>query len=383
MTFFLIAGGFAALVVGAELLVRGASQLAVRFGISSLVIGLTVVAFGTSAPEMAVSVSSALAGRADLAVGNVVGSNIFNVLLILGLSALIVPLVVDQKLIRFDVPLMVIVCLLVWVLGIDGRISRIEGSILFLGLVIYTTWSVIAGRKESLAAKLQLGVSTEHVAPGALSDSDNDAKPRANLVVQLSLIVIGLVFLVLGAVWLVDGASELARNMGISELVIGLTIVAGGTSLPELATSIVAAIRGERDIAVGNVVGSNIFNVLGVLGISATVAPDGLAIADQVMSFDVPVMVAAAAFCLPIFLTGHLIARWEGALFLGYYIAYTVALVMLATSSDALPGFQFLMNTVVIPLTVITFVVQWTRSLRGLDRTPPRDVNSPPNVDAP
>jgi cation:H+ antiporter len=180
---------------------------------------------------------------------------------------------------------------------------------------------------------------------------------------QLGFIAAGLVLLVLGARWLVDAASELARRLGISELVIGLTIVAGGTSLPELATSVVAAIRGERDIAVGNVVGSNLFNILAVLGLAAAIAPDGVAVADQALRFDIPVMIAVAAACLPIFFTEHRIARWEGALFLAYYVAYTATLVMLATQSEVLPLFRLLMIGFVLPLTAITLIVISVRTL--------------------
>jgi cation:H+ antiporter len=362
MIFVLLVAGMAALVIGAELLVRGASRLAIAVGISPLVVGLTVVAFGTSAPEMAVSVASAFSGRADIALGNVVGSNIFNVLFILGLSALLVPLIVDQKLVRFDVPLMIGVSLLVLVLGLDGSVGRVDGVCLFIGILGYTAWCVVAGRKESLAVQREYAEAygTQEGAPGQV---DREATRPVALFQHLGFIAAGLVLLVLGAGWLVVGASDLARRLGISELVIGLTIVAGGTSLPELATSVVAAIRGERDIAVGNVVGSNIFNILAVLGLSATIAPDGVAVADQALRFDIPVMIAVAAACLPIFFTGHRIARWEGALFLGYYIAYTATLVMLATQGGVLPLFRLMMNGFVLPLTAITLIVISVRTL--------------------
>ncbi len=354
ITLCLIAG-LVALVIGAELLVRGASQLAISFGIPSLVVGLTVVAFGTSAPELAVSVSSALAGKADLALGNVVGSNIYNVLFILGISALIVPLVVDQKLIRFDVPLLLGISVLVLCFSLDANINRIEGGMLFLGLVSYTAWCIVAGRKESQQVQLEyeiaLGVSETAPVP------QNKSQSTQQVLWQIGLISFGLCLLVLGANWFVNGATQLAHKVGLSDLFIGLTIVAGGTSLPEAATSIVAALRGERDIAVGNIIGSNIFNLLGVLGLSALISPQGVGVAPQAIQFDLPVMVAVSAACLPVFFTGHLIARWEGALFVGYAIAYTATLLLKASNSETLPVFQLLMCGFVIPVTFITLLV--------------------------
>jgi cation:H+ antiporter len=361
MTVVVLLVGLFALVGGAELLVRGASHLAGSMGISPLVVGLTVVAFGTSAPELAVSVASAGSGRAEIALGNVVGSNVFNVLLILGLSSLVVPLVVDQKLVRFDVPLMIGVSLLMYAMAWDGLISRVEGGVLFAGLLGFLGWCIAAGRDAPAEVQQEykeaFGGPSEAVAPSA-------AKKRVRIA-DLLLIVAGLVLLVLGARWLVQSASELAARFGVSELVIGLTIVAGGTSLPELATSVIAAIRGERDIAVGNVVGSNLFNILGVLGLSAVVAPAGVAVAEQALRFDIPVMAAVAAACLPIFFTGHRIARWEGLLFVAYYIAYTAALVLLAVDGEVQPTFRLVMLGFVIPLTAITLLVIAVRSLRG------------------
>ncbi|MBX3436949.1 MAG: calcium/sodium antiporter, partial [Planctomycetaceae bacterium] len=343
------------------------SRLAEAMGISALVVGLTVVAFGTSAPEMAVSVGTALSGKTDIALGNVVGSNIFNVLFILGLSALVVPLVVDQKLVRFDVPLMIGISVLVLLLGWDGSIGRVEGIVLFTGILAYTAWCIIAGRKEKPAIYEEYNAAFGPEQP-ASSDQGQGAVKTSSVLWQIGLIVVGLVLLVLGAGWLVDGATAMARRLGVGELVIGLTIVAGGTSLPELATSIVAAIRGERDIAVGNVVGSNIFNILAVLGLSASISPQGIAVAEQALRFDIPVMIAVAAACLPIFFTGHLIARWEGGLFVAYYIAYTAALILIATQSDVLPLFRWTMNGFLLPLTTITLCVIAVRSLAASRR---------------
>ncbi|MEZ6147151.1 MAG: calcium/sodium antiporter [Planctomycetaceae bacterium] len=355
-TFLLLCAGLIALVAGAECLVRGAAKIASSWGISSLVIGLTVVAFGTSAPELAVSVASSAAGQADIALGNVVGSNNFNVLLILGLSALIVPLIVDQRLVRLDVPLMIAASIAVYLMGLDGLVSRAEGGCLFVGLLSYTLWCLKVARQESAAIVEEYREAFEG------EEEVSDSVHKRNLWLDVGFVLVGLLLLVLGADWLVDGATRLARQMKISELVIGLTIVAGGTSLPELATSLVAAVRGERDIAVGNVVGSNLFNLLGVLGLSALISPTGVHVAEQAVRFDIPVMIAVSVACLPIFASGHRIARWEGALFVGYQIAYIATLVMLDTKSPALAIFSQQMWWFVLPLTAVTLLVMSWRT---------------------
>jgi cation:H+ antiporter len=343
-------GGLLLLIVGAEVLIRGASRLAASFGVAPLVIGLTVVAFGTSAPEMAVSVQAARAGQADLAFGNVAGSNILNVLLILGLSACIAPLVVARQVVRQEVPVMIVVSLLAVYLALDGAFGRTEGLVLVTLLALYTTAQVVHGRRAG---------------NGATAGADTTAPaPPGNRALSALAVVAGLALLVLGSRLFVGAATDLARLLGLSELVIGLTIVAAGTSLPEVATSVLATIRGERAIAVGNVVGSNVFNILGVLGASAAIAPQGVPVAAGAMAFDVPVMVAAAFACLPIFFTGHRIARWEGVLFLGYYGAYVAYLVLDATRHDALHDFTWIMAAYVMPLTVVTIGVTVLRALR-------------------
>jgi cation:H+ antiporter len=346
--------GLVLLLAGAEVLVRGASRLAAAFAISPLVIGLTVVAYSTGAPELAVSVRSSLAGQPDLALGNVVGSCICNILLILGLSALISPLRVAQKLVRIDVPLMIVASTLVLALGFDGRLSRADGGLLFLGGIAYTAFAVWESRRESRL------VQEEYAAEyGAPPDTARTGWPRHAL-----FIGIGLGLLVLGAQWLVDGAVAVARVLGIGELIIGLTVVSVGTSLPEIATSVIASLRGERDIAVGNVVGSNLFNVLSVLGLAAFVAPAGVAVSGAALRFDIPVMIAASIACLPILFSGYAVPRWQGALLLGYYIAYTAYLVMNTTHHGALPWFSLTMLVIVIPLTVAGLVAVTIQSLR-------------------
>jgi cation:H+ antiporter len=358
MNLLLFVAGLVSLVLGANLLVRGASKLALSFGISPLVVGLTVVAFGTSAPELAVSVGAAAAGQTDIAVGNVVGSNIFNVLFILGASALIVPLVVDVQLIRQEVPIMIGASALLLVLGLDGRLGGFDGALLLALLVAYTAFLVLQSRREGQAARDGFEQENRPAAPG-----DWDARWP----VQVLLVAAGLVALVLGSGWLVTAAVAFARAIGVSDVVIGLTIVAAGTSLPEVAASITAALKGERDIAVGNVVGSNLFNILGCLGLSSLVAGEpGLGVAASLLAFDFWVMLAVALACLPVFTTGREIARWEGAIFVAYYAAYVAYLILAAQQHDALPAYSAAMLSFVLPITVVTLVVMLLRR-----RTPP------------
>lgn len=346
--------GLAALVVGAELLVRGASRLAVSWGVSPLVVGLTVVAFGTSAPEMAVSVGASLAGSAELAIGNVVGSNIANVLLILGLSALIAPLLVHEQIIRQEIPIMIGASLVVVAMALDGNIGRVEAALLFAGVIAYTVFLVVQSRRASKDTEDEFA-----------SEIPASAWDR-HWSVQALLVIGGLGLLVLGADWLVGAAVAFARVLGVSDLVIGLTVVAVGTSMPEIATSLVAALRGQRDIAVGNVVGSNIFNLLAVLGAAGVVSAGGLAVPDAARNFDLWVMLAVAFACLPILLTGREIARWEGALFLGYYAAYLLYLVLAAQQHASLQAFSSVMLSYALPLTAVTLLVSFLRRKPGL-----------------
>ena len=354
MAILLFVVGLVFLIIGAEALVRGASRLAAVLGISPLVIGLTVVAFGTSSPELAVSVKSALSSHASIAVGNVVGSNIFNVLFILGLSALIVPLVVSQQLVRLDVPLMIALSVIVLILSLDESFSRADGLMLVGSLVIYVWFLIYQSRRESVA------VREEHA-----KEFGTERYAKSGWVKNIGLVLGGFALLVLGSRWLVDSAVSFAQYLGVSELVVGLTIVAAGTSLPEVATSVIAAIRGERDIAVGNVVGSNIFNITGVLGLASIVAPTGIEVSTAVIGFDIPVMIAVALACLPIFFTGGVISRQEGALLLVYYVAYTLYLFLASAHHDALPRFSAVMLYFVIPLTVVTMIVAALRAIRS------------------
>jgi cation:H+ antiporter len=262
---------------------------------------------------------------------------------------------VNQQLIRQEVPVMIGASLLLWWLASDGRIATGE-AVLLLGLLgAYTTFLIVQSRREQAAIRAEYAE--------AFAEPVREGWDR-HWAVQLLLVVAGLALLVLGARWLVEAAITFARHLGVSELVIGLTIVAAGTSLPEVATSILAAVRGERDIAVGNVVGSNTFNILAVLG-GAGVVGGGLAVAPAVLAFDLPVMVAVAVACLPVFFTGREIARWEGLLFLAYYAAYTLYLVLYARGHDALEPFSAVMAGFVLPLTAVTLVVLAVRHWRN------------------
>jgi cation:H+ antiporter len=255
----------------------------------------------------------------------------------------VAPLVVSQRLVRLDVPIMIGVSALVLLLAMNGTIGRIEGVLLLAGIGIYTT---LVGRAMSRSRAAERAAHPEHA-----------ARPRIGWFYDLLLLVGGLAVLVLGSRWLVAGATELARAFGVNDLIIGLTIVAAGTSLPEVATSVTASLRGERDIAVGNIVGSNIFNLLFVLGLASTVAPDGIPVPTAALTFDLPVMLVVAVACLPIFLTGYRVGRREGVIFLVYYVGYTIFLVLDATQHDALPIFTWAMLLFVVPITLITLVV--------------------------
>jgi len=351
--FLYLIGGFILLVIGAEVLVRGAARLAARFGISPLVIGLTVVAFGTSAPEMAVSTQSAFLGQGDIAIGNVIGSNIFNVLVVLGLSALIIPLLVSRQLVRLDVPIMIAAAFLAWLLALDGSYSRLDGLILFACIITYTGYLIISSLRAWKPEQTIVDEYSAQVNPH-----------RFATLINSTYILLGLALLVAGSNLLVTGAVGLAHALGLSELVVGLTIIAVGTSLPELATSLLAAWKGERDIAVGNIVGSNLFNLLAVLGLAGLVSPEKIPVAQNAISFDFPVMLAVMLACLPVFFAGYRISRWEGALFFAYYIAYTAYLIMKSNGEPFASTFADAMLGYVVPLTAVTLLVIAARAWR-------------------
>ena len=345
ITFITLVAGLILLVVGAEFLVKGASRIAAILQIPPLIIGLTIVAYGTSAPELSVSVMSSFAGQGDIAIGNVVGSNICNILLVLGLSSLVAPLIVTKQIIRSDVPIMIGVSLLLLMFSWDGELSRVDSIILFIGGMLYTLSLIYQSSKQGAE-------QDEFAQEYSFSDEVTPIVWLKNIV----FIIGGTALLIFGSRWLVDSAITIAQYFQVSELLIGLTIVALGTSLPELATSVIASFRGERDIAVGNVLGSNIFNILVVLGVAGTISPNGINVSNTIIRFDAPVAIAVAFACLPIFYSGKKIDRWEGLLFLFYYLAYNGYLILDALNHEILPVYITIMLVVIIPLTVITII---------------------------
>jgi cation:H+ antiporter len=305
-------GGLGVLVAGGSLLVHAASRLAAAFDVPPVVVGLTVVAFGTSAPELAVSLEAAWAGRAPVAMGNVLGSNLFNLLFILGLSAMITPLAVAQQFIRKEVPLLVLAGAGTWAFAANGRIAPLEGVGLLVALLAYTGYAIRLARRESEPVKSEYR-------------REFGIRPGSRLRYAF-LTLVGFVALAFGAGWFVSAAADIARSFGVSELAIGLVVVAPGTSLPELITSVTAACKGEKDIAVANVLGSNLFNLLGVLGGTA-IAAGGISVPLESLSRDLPLMVLSSIVCLPILLSQRIVDRREGTLLLLGYVAYVVFLL--------------------------------------------------------
>lgn len=346
ITFLTLVMGLLLLVIGAEFLVKGAARVAAILKIPPLIIGLTIVAYGTSAPEMSVSIMSSFSEQgADIALGNVVGSNICNILLVLGLSSVVAPLVVTKQIIRSDVPIMIGVSLLLFMFALDGQLSRVDCVIFFIGGILYTLSLIYQSSKQGAE-------NDEFTEEYSFDDEVNLGVWIKNII----FIIGGSCLLIFGSDWLVNSAVTIAEYFQVSKLLIGLTIIALGTSLPELATSIVASLRGERDIAVGNVLGSNIFNVLAVLGIAGTVAPNGINVSPAVINFSAPVAIAVAFACFPIFYSGKRIDRWEGLLFLFYYLAYNGYLILDALNHTLLPLYVNVMLIFVIPLTIIALI---------------------------
>ncbi|KLU01579.1 Inner membrane protein YrbG, predicted calcium/sodium:proton antiporter [Rhodopirellula islandica] len=313
-----ILGGVLLLLVGGEWVVRGASRLAIAAKLSPLFVGLTVVSLGTSAPEMAVSFATALRGQADITIGNVVGSNLFNMLMIVGFSALFAPLPVDKQITRFDVPVMIAATIAMMLASWNGIISRWDGIGLILIMIAYFAISYRLGKlagEDAIPDDLEL--------PDPLKEATESLGRRVAVILwQLVLLSAGVAALVFGCELFVDGAVSMARILGVSELVIGLTIVSAGTSLPELVTSVAATIKGERGIAIGNAVGSTTLNIVAVLGITSVIAPSGLNVAPEIMGLDMPLMVIAAMLSWVLYRTGRTIVRWEGMLMIVLYCGY-------------------------------------------------------------
>lgn len=338
-------GGLVLLVSGAQLLVRCAEHIAAKLKVRPLLIGLTVVAMGSSAPQMTVSLQAAFNDTADIAVGSVIGSNTFNILVTLGLSALIIPLRVSRQLVRLDIPLMIFASAMVFTLALNHQLDRLDGVLLLGGLLIY------------LLLLLHQSRHSGHHHP------HHDRTPTSWL---RTLILMGCALLLLGVAGhlLLGAALEVAAELGLSERIIGLTIVAVCTSLPELATSLIAAFRGQREIAVGNVIGSNVFNLLGVLGLTALLAPAPLSVSPNALAFDLPVMLGVAALCLPVFYSGYRITRVEGLLFLGLYLAYGLHVVSFSTGMPLASKLEHLMLIYVLPALLVFVLLSAVRAWR-------------------
>jgi cation:H+ antiporter len=315
----LVAGGLVALVLGAEVLVRAGTGLASWLGIRPMMIGLTVVSLGTSVPELAIGIDAAVRGSPGLAVGNIVGTNLVNILLILGVSAALAPIALDRATLRLDLPAMTAAALLLFLVAIDGTLTRLDGGILLLGAVAYTAGLVQASRRETAGP-------AEGPAASVAAAADGHRPLR-----QALLLVVALAVVVIGAELLVEGAVSSARSLGVSDTIIGLTVVAIGTSAPELVTTVVSTLRGERDLAIGNLIGSSTYNIGAVLALTALVAPHGIPVPDEVLATDLWLLVAAAVATAPVFLSGKRITRIEGGLFVTSYIGYLAWLLLTRT----------------------------------------------------
>lgn len=314
MYFFLILG-LVTLIVGGEFLVRGAVGIAKKFQISTLVIGMTVISFGTSAPELFVSIGAALDGNAEIAIGNVIGSNVANLALVLGMTVLILPIIVDRNSKVIDWPMMMLATILFALFAMDSHIARYEGGILFAILVAFTFFLIRNSRRRN-----------KQLAVEVAEDDDEISKVKDPIWKALGFTLIGLVALYFGSEWLVNGAVDIAESLGMEKRVIAVTVVAFGTSVPELVTSLVAAFKKETDISIGNLIGSNIFNIMAVVGITSIIQP--MPVEDKAIHFDMWWVVIIAAALLPMMLIGKRIGRFKGALLVGSYIAYMIILVM-------------------------------------------------------
>jgi cation:H+ antiporter len=314
----LIGFGLAGLLIGAELLVRGGAALASHLGVRPIVVGLTVVSLGTSLPELAVGVDSVRQGSPGLAVGNVVGANLISILFILGLSAAIRPIAFERRALRFELPAITAASLALWLLALDGRLSRLDGIVLCAGGAAYTAGIVRTSRGEPAAVAADSGSRSEAPAPRG---------PRA-VILQVLSVLAGIGLVLLGAELLVDGATDVARSVGVSDAIIGLTVVAIGTTSPELVTTLTSTVRGDRDIAVGNLLGSSVYNIALILGITVLTAPAPLQIPSEVIAGDLLVLAAVGLITVPVLVSGHRISRLEGGAFVAAYLAYLVWLIV-------------------------------------------------------
>jgi len=321
-------GGLVVIVLGAELLLRGATRLASLLGVPPVIIGLTVVTAGTTMPELAVGVTAALEGQSGLAVGNIAGTNIFNILVILGLSAAVRPIPLRLLSFKLDVPVMIGAALTLIFMAWDGVLTRTDGVLLLIAAASYTLALMLLSRRESSAVRREFA---EEFGRDTVAAGPDDTLPRsrwARGTLYLGLLAAGIAVTLLGAELLVSGAVSLARDFGVSDEIIGLTIVAVGTSAPELATTLVATIRNERDVAIGNLAGSCIYNILVILGVTSLVSEGGVAVARDVLWIDLPLAAGVAVLLLPVFRSGDSVSRREGGLFLSLYGLYLASLLL-------------------------------------------------------
>jgi cation:H+ antiporter len=322
--FVVFLGGLVIVVLGAEVLLRSAARIATILRIHPIVIGLTIVSVGTSTPELAVGITAAIEGKGPLAVGNIAGTNIVNILLILGLSAAIRPLPIRLLSVRLDVPVMIGSAVALVLMSVDGVLTQTEGALLVLAAVFYTIVLVRESQRESPAAKREFA---EEFASRPLPRGQRGL----TITGQSLLLIAGMALTVLGADLLVAGAVNIARTYGVSDAFIGLTIVAIGTSAPELVTTVVGTIKGDRDVAIGNLIGSSVYNILLILGLTMLAAPRGVDVAQDILWIDLPMAVIVAAVCFPVFRSGHLVSRTEGICFVAAYVVYLSTLMVLRT----------------------------------------------------
>ena len=336
--------GLVALIGGAELFLRGVDHFGVKWRVSPLIMGLTVVAFATGAPELAISIQAALTDNVDLVLGNIIGSNIANILLILGISAIIKPLVVKLRVVQIDVPIVIAASVLLYVIAWDGELTKLDGVWLLLGLVLYSIFTFFQIKKER---------------ENQPEETDFEAEQRKLssgwffYVKNIGYLLIGMGLIVQGSDWMVQSAVEIATILGLSQLVIGLTIVSIGTSLPEIATSIATIRKGNTDMAVANVMGSNLYNILLTLGLTVVIAPNILTVSPAAIALDLPFMVAVSIMCIPIFIAGFDITKFDGAILLFYYGSYLTYLVLDAVGSSFESTMEIIMLYGVLPVTLV------------------------------
>lgn len=366
-TVFLFITGLGALILGAELFLKAVDHFGLKWGVSPLIMGLTVVAFATGAPELAISIKAAWTGSADLVLGNIIGSNIANILLILGLTAVIAPIDITKRVVRVDVPIVIAASVLLFVLAMDGNLSTQDGVLILLGLVgysIFTFFHIRNNRNQSRNGGIE-----------EIFEYDEDPEKLGTGFVfyfkNVGLLLIGLVLIVQGSDWMVESAVTIATVLGFSELVIGLTIVSIGTSLPEIATSLSAARKGKADIAVANVMGSNLYNILLTLGLTLVIAPSMLVVSQKAIQLDLPFMVAVSVACIPIFIAGFNLTRLDGIIFLSYYVAYLSYLGLDALTSPYTALFETVMFWGIIPATVLYMIFRIVRYRLKLQENKP------------